>query len=279
MTISGAGLGLRRPMLDDFNDDVPSYLNFFEVAPENWIGVGGGLGKKFRALTERYSFITHGLSLSLGGTAALDIELVKRIGEFLKMHDIELYSEHLSASSDHGHLYDLMPIPFNRKMVKYIADRIQTVQDILGNKIAVENASYYLVLDDEMSELDFINEVVKEADCDLLLDVNNIYVNSVNHGYDAANFMQGLAADRVRYFHMAGHYYEKEDFIIDTHGAEVVDNVWLLLEKAYRLFGPKPTLLERDFNFMPIENPLAEVKHIDAMQRAFGLEKQLKRVG
>ncbi len=266
-------------MLDDFKHDVPSYLNFFEVAPENWIGVGGGLGKKFRALTERYSFITHGLSLSLGGTSALDIELVKRIGEFLNTHNIELYSEHLSASSDHGHLYDLMPIPFNRKMVKYVADRIKTVQDILGKKIAVENASYYLVLDDEMSELDFINEVVKEADCDMLLDINNIYVNSVNHGYDAVNFMQGVAANRVRYFHMAGHYYEKDDFIIDTHGAEVIDNVWLLLEKAYSLFGPKPTLLERDFNFMPIENPLAEVKRIDAMQQAFGLEKQLKRVG
>lgn len=275
----GAGLGLRRPMLDAFLENVPSYVNFFEVAPENWIGVGGRLGKKFRALTERQQFLAHGLSLSLGGTAPLDTDLVKRVGEFMQQHGISDYSEHLSACSDHGHLYDLMPIPFNADMVSYIAARIKTVQDILGRRIAVENSSYYLVLDNELTEAEFINAVVKEADCDLLLDINNIYVNSVNHKYDAQEFMRQMPADRIRYFHMAGHYYEKDDFIIDTHGAEVIDNVWTLLEQAYKQFGPVATLLERDFNFLPIENPLAEVQQIDSILQRFNRGGSLQRVG
>ncbi|HET8707520.1 MAG TPA: DUF692 domain-containing protein [Pseudomonadales bacterium] len=268
MAFSGAGLGLRRPMLDAFLQQVPAFVHFFEVAPENWIGVGGRLGKKFRALTEQHTFATHGLSLSLGGPDPLDIELVKRIGQFLSDHQIQDYSEHLSACSDQGHLYDLLPVPFNQEMVMHMAERIRTVQDILGRRIAVENSSYYLQLDTQLTEAEFINAVIQEADCDLLLDINNVYVNSVNHRYDALSFLKQMPAERVRYFHMAGHYYEAQDFIIDTHGAEVVDNVWGLLADAYALFGAKPTLLERDFNFLPIENPLAEVQRIESLMRA-----------
>jgi len=261
-------LGLRRPMLDALLEHTPSYLSFLEVAPENWIGVGGRFGKKFRALTERHPFIAHGLSLSLGGPSPLDKALIRQIRDFIETHQIISYSEHLSACSDGGHLYDLLPVPFNEAMVNYMADRIRQVQDMLGQRIAVENSSYYLSLDNELSEVQFIRAVCEQADCDLLLDINNLYVNSVNHGYDPEQFLQQVPLNRVRYFHVAGHYTVQENFIIDSHGASVIDPVWHLLGQAYQLLGAKPTLLERDFNFMPLTGPLQEVRHIDALMQS-----------
>ena len=247
-----------------------------EVAPENWIGVGGAYAKKFRAFTERFDFALHGLSLSIGGPSVLDEELVKSIAQLMREHDIKFYSEHLSYCSDDGHLYDLLPIPFTEEAVYYTAERIKRVQDILGQQIAMENASYYTPAPGgEMQEIDFIKAVLDEADCSLLLDVNNIYVNSINHDYDAVAFMQALPAERIAYGHIAGHYNEADDLIIDTHGADVVENVWQLLDKTFEHFGAFPMLLERDFNIPPIAELLSEVDRIKASQQKWSSSETL----
>ncbi len=264
--VRGAGLGLRRPLLDKLLDDPPRQVDFMEVAPENWLGVGGSLGRKFRRFTDQYPFVCHGLSLSLGGPAPLDDAFLKRLKSFFDDHNIRFYTEHLSYCSDDGHLYDLMPIPFSDDAVRYVADRIRRTQDILERPIGIENVSYYAAPGKEMDEIDFVNAVLDEADCSLLLDVNNIYVNSINHGYDAESFLKALPAKRVVYFHVAGHYVEAEDLRIDTHGSDVCDPVWQLLDTAYEHFGPVPTLLERDFNIPPLPDLLAEVELISRMQ-------------
>lgn len=264
--LNGAGLGLRRSLLDSLADSTTSDIQFMEVAPENWIGLGGRFEKRFRSYTERFPFVCHGLSLSIGSPAPLDLGLLSDIKKFMQKHNIETYTEHLSFCSDDSHLYDLVPIPFTEEAVKYTAQRIRHVQDFLGRKIAMENVSYYCAPQQEMREIDFINAVIEEADCDLLLDVNNIYVNSINHGYDAEEFLRAMPGDRTLYIHVAGHYNEAEDLKVDTHGAPVIDPVWDLLSKAYEIFGVKPTLLERDFNIPPAAELLAELEIIKKLQ-------------
>ncbi|MBA3581678.1 MAG: DUF692 domain-containing protein [Gammaproteobacteria bacterium] len=265
-SVTGAGLGLRRALTGPLSDPYPSQVNFMEVAPENWIRVGGRWGKELRKFTERYPFVCHGLSLSLGSPAPLDESLVLDIKEFLNTHQIRCYSEHLSYCSDDGHLYDLMPIPFTEAAVDHVAARIMRVQELLGQRIAIENVSYYAAPGQEMTEIDFINAVISRADCDLLLDLNNIYVNSINHHYDAHAFLKALPLQRIAYAHIAGHYVEAEDLRVDTHGADVIDPVWQLLETAYQLVGVFPTLLERDFNFPATQELLAEVDKIHQLQ-------------
>jgi uncharacterized protein (UPF0276 family) len=264
--VQGAGLGLRRPLLDQLMANPPDVIDFMEVAPENWIHVGGKLGKKFRWFTERYPFVIHGLSLSIGAPSPLNEQLVRDIRDFMAIHDIRLYSEHLSYCGDDGQLYDLMPIPFTEEAVRYVAERVRRVQDILGQRMALENVSYYAPLDSSMSEREFLLAVLDEADCDLMLDINNIVVNSINHRYDADEFLRAMPAERIRYFHLAGHYVEDEDLRIDTHGTPVDEQAWSLLGEAYKLFGPVPTLLERDFNFPPLEELLDEVRTIRKLQ-------------
>ena len=267
----GAGLGLRRAMIRSLADQPQpgpiNRVNFWEVAPENWIGVGGYYGKMFRELIEQFPFICHGLSLSIGGPSPLDEAFLQRLKRFMQEHQIHSYSEHLSYCSDDGHLYDLMPIPFTEEAVHYVAERIKHVQDILAQRIAIENVSYYAAPGQEMAEIDFLNAILDEADCDLLLDVNNIYVNSTNHRYDAEDFLQQLPTERIRYIHVAGHYNEAEDLIVDTHGADVIDPVWNLLEKTYQHFGVIPTLLERDFNIPPLTELVTEVDTIHRLQQ------------
>jgi len=268
-SVSGAGLGLRREMLDDVLNNAPEQVGFYEVAPENWMKLGGKIGKKFREITEKHPFTTHGLSLSLGGTTPIDTDFVKEIKAFLQRHQIKKYTEHLSYCSDHGHLYDLMPIPFTEAAASYVAKRIQQVQDILGQRIAIENVSYYAAPGQEMTEIEFLNKVLKEADCELLLDVNNIYVNSINHRYDPQDFLKQIPSKRIAYVHVAGHFNEAEDLLVDTHGTQVNDPVWQLLKQSYESFGYLPTLLERDFNIPPMEELLQEVNKIKDIQLPF----------
>ena len=264
--VSGAGLGLRRALLGPLSSLTPEEVDFMEVAPENWINVGGRFGAQFREFTERFPFVCHGLSLSIGSPSPLDFDLLANIKQFIKDHNIRYYTEHLSYCSDKGHLYDLMPIPFTQEAVAYVADRIRQVQDFLGQRIAMENVSYYAAPQQEMTEIDFVNAVIEQADCDLLLDVNNIYVNSINHRYDPFDFLDALPGERVGYVHIAGHYNEAEDLRVDTHGADVIDPVWQLLDHAYQKFGVMPTLLERDFNFPAVPELLSEVEQIKAAQ-------------
>jgi hypothetical protein len=231
--------------------------------------VGGALGRSFRALTEQQPFVAHGLSLSLGSPAPLDETFLRDLKAFLDVHRIRYYTEHLSYCSDEGHLYDLMPIPFTAEAVDYVAGRIRRVQDLLERRIAVENVSFYAAPGAEMSELEFLLAVLERADCGLLLDVNNIYVNSINHRYDAEAFLNALPRERIVYAHVAGHYVEAEDLRVDTHGADVCDPVWDLLDKAYLRFGVFPTLLERDFNIPPLEALLREVAVIEKLQKRY----------
>ncbi|MCC4308523.1 DUF692 domain-containing protein [Alcanivorax marinus] len=272
--VTGTGLGLRRALMGPLSQAPSPPVDFLEVAPENWIPMGGRLGREFRAFTERFPFVSHGLSLSLGGPEPLDFDLLGRIKTFLAEHRIRCYTEHLSYCGDHGHLYDLMPIPFTEEAVHHAAQRIRQVQDFLGQRIGIEHVSYYAAPpvreSAALSELEFVRAVLEEADCGLLLDVNNAYVNGINHGYDAADFIRGLPGERIFYVHVAGHFDEAEDLKVDTHGAEVIDPVWRLLEVAYQAFGVLPTLLERDFNFPPFDTLCDELRHIGALQHAHG---------
>ncbi|PUA30545.1 MAG: hypothetical protein B0W54_08695 [Cellvibrio sp. 79] len=265
--VTGAGLGLRRTLMKTLADVSPGQIQFMEVAPENWIHVGGRLAKQFRTYTERFPFVCHGLSLSIGSPAPLNTDLLHAIKNLMREHGIRYYSEHLSYCSDQGQLYDLLPIPFTAEAVDYVAERIARAQDILGQRIAIENSSYYFAPQQEMSESEFINAVIRKADCALLLDVNNIYVNSINHRYDPYEFLASLPGERTAYIHIAGHYNEADDLRVDTHGMAVIDPVWQLLEKAYELFGVKPTLLERDFNIPPLSELLAEINEIKIRQQ------------
>jgi uncharacterized protein (UPF0276 family) len=270
--VHGAGLGLRRSFLNRIIETPSKNIGFYEVAPENWITIGGKSGKQFRAMTERFDFVCHGLSLSIGSTDALDEKLLQDVKHFMAEHHIKCYSEHLSYCSKDGHLYDLMPVPFTSEAVSHVAARIKRVQDILEQKIAIENVSYYAAPGQEMEEIDFFNAVVEEADCNILLDINNLYVNSVNHNYNAEAFLKAIPAQRISYAHIAGHYVEAEDFLVDTHGADVIDSVWKLLGKAYELYGVFPTLLERDFDIPELDQLLKEVDTIRAIQNAWGTQ-------
>ena len=267
-SVYGTGLGLRRTFLKTITDDFPDEVDFLEVAPENWIDIGGRAGNHFRSLTEQIPFVCHGLSLNLGGAAPLDKEFLKNVKQFINTHHISTYSEHLSYCADEGHLYDLMPIPFTEEAIKYVSSRIRQAQEIVGKRIAIENVSYYAAPGQELNEIEFILSILKEADCDLLIDINNIYVNSINHNYDAEDFMRALPKERIAYAHIAGHYNEDKDLLVDTHGADVIDPVWKLLEKTYEYFDIFPTLLERDFNIPKFDKLLEEVGKIRSIQSA-----------
>jgi len=272
--VEGAGLGLRRALLGPLRSHGLEPLDFMEVAPENWMNVGGRFGAAFKEFTSQLPFVCHGLSLSIGGPSPLDETFLHRLRQFLDTHHIRSYSEHLSYCTDDGHLYDLMPIPFTSEAVLYVSGRIKRVQEILGRRIAIENVSYYAAPGSELSEIEFINAVLEESGCDLLLDVNNIYVNSINHGYNPIDFLHGLPGHRIAYGHIAGHFREDEDLLVDTHGAEVIPDVWDILEEAYKTFGVFPTLLERDFNLPPVEELMHEVRHISALQKKWRSENR-----
>ena len=266
--LSGAGLGFRRELIEPLKHSVPNVIDFFEVAPENWAGLGGRSAKDLRHFTERYPFVCHGLSLSLGGPAPLDTQLLHKTKAFMKAHGMQLFTEHLSWCSDESHLYDLLPIPCTQEAVMWTAKRIKQAQDILEMRIGIENASTYIAPPGaEMSEAEFVAAVVKEADCLLHLDVNNIYVNSKNFGFDALDYLNTLPLERTCYVHVAGHYVEPDGLLIDTHGAEVVDTVWHLLLAAYeRMGGDVPTCLERDFNLPSLNELTVEVMQIARLQ-------------
>ena len=270
LSLQGAGLGLRREFMPALETQVPACIDFFEIAPENWLDTDLPHAKRLRALSERYPFVCHGLSLSLGGLTPLDTDLLANIRRFMALHQITLYTEHLSWCSDHGMLYDLLPLPFTEQAIRHVVKRIRQTQDYLGQQIGIENASFYLQAPiNEMDEATFITTILEEADCLLHLDVNNVYVNSVNHRYDPYDFLRRLPKERMVYMHMAGHYQQAPDLLIDTHGEAVIDPVWDLLAFAYQQFGVLPTLLERDYHIPPLTELLPEVEKIAHLQRTY----------
>ena len=295
--LQGAGLGYRRDLADDFlNLSSNNAIQFMEVAPENWVKMGGAARYKFDQAAERYPLAVHGLSLSLGGQAPLDRELLKNTKALMTQYNSTFFSEHLSYCECEGHLYDLLPMPFTEEAVKHVAQRIRYVQDFLGLQISLVNTSYYLHSPTStMNEVEFLNAIAQEADCGIHLDVNNIYVNGVNHGLlDPYVFLDQVDVKRVNYIHIAGHdeehsaaqvmedlegesfnkikgaYRHLPELLIDTHGEAVKGTVWDLLEYAYqRLPAIPPTLLERDFNFPPFAELYAEVEHIAQLQQKY----------
>lgn len=296
MMLVGSGLGYRRDLANGFLQlPTQSAVQFIEIAPENWVKMGGSARYQFDQVAERFPVAVHGLSLSLGGQAPLDKELLKSIKILMKQYGSTFFSEHLSYCECEGHLYDLLPMPFTDEAVLHTAQRIREVQDYLGLKIALENTSYYLHSPTStMNEVEFLNAIAQEADCDIHLDVNNIYVNGVNHGLlDPYQFIDQVDHKRVSYIHIAGHNEEQEvlpevntgeeafnkvqgelrhlpQLLIDTHGEKVKGSVWDLLAYTYqRLPHIPPTLLERDFNFPPFMELYAEVEHIAWLQRQY----------
>lgn len=263
------GLGYRKDFAEEFVNSESLRPAFIEVAPENWIGVGGYWKKQFQQALEQYPLFTHGLSLSIGSPDELDFNFLSQLKTFFKENNAVVYSEHLSFSKcDNAHLYDLLPIPFTMDAVKHVAERIRTVQNFLERKIAIEIVSYYTPLSVEMTELEFITSVINEADCDLLLDVNNIYVNSFNHQYNPNEFIAELPLDKVNYIHMAGHEKVADDLIIDTHGQVIIDPVYDLFEYTMKLLNRDvPVLLERDFNIPEMSELSLEIDQLKRIKQ------------
>ena len=277
--LQGAGLGYKRSMAEDFRHRLPDIdgINFIEAAPENWLRMGGAARRDFDSVAERFPLACHGLSLSLGGRDPLRIDFLKQIKDFIRRYRIGFFSEHLSYCDHNGFVYDLLPLPFTWETVCHTAARIRTVQDVLEMRIAIENTSYYAHSPlAEMSEVEFLNAVAREADCDIHLDVNNIYVNAVNHGLLAPrDYIAQVDAGRVTYMHMAGHDREAADLLIDTHGQPVCDDVWdLFADVCRRLPRSVPTLLERDNNLPPFAELEAEVARIAAIQQQTERERR-----
>lgn len=260
------GIGYRKDFSDAFLESSILKPDFIEVAPENWMEIGGFWKQQLKKAVERYPLFCHGLSLSVGSPEGIDIGFVKKVKQFLEDFQVSVYSEHLTFSKvDNAHLYDLLPIPFTQDAINRVVENIKQVQDLLGRRLILENGSYYTVLKAEMSEEDFINEIVKRSDCELLLDVNNVYVNAFNHRYNAKNFITKMPLDRVKYIHMAGHLKVNENLIIDTHGSKIIDPVYELFEFTMRkLKRDIPVLLERDFNIPELSILQAE---IDALRK------------
>lgn len=254
------GVGFRRDLADSLIESTHKYPQFLEFAPENWMGIGGFWRRKLKEANERYPFVTHGLSLSIGGPDELDLDFLARLKAFLKEYSVSIYSEHLSyAKCDNAHLHDLLPIPFREDAIDHVVERIKKVQDYLGMQLTLENVSYYTPVAPEMDEATFIREVINRSGCGMLLDVNNVYVNAFNHKYDAKEFISQLPLDKVIYIHMAGHEQRSNDLIIDTHGAPIIDPVYELFEYTVAKLQPVPILLERDFNipaYTEVENEL-----------------------
>jgi uncharacterized protein (UPF0276 family) len=262
------GIGFRKDFAEEFISTNTLKPSFIEVAPENWLEVGGYWGEIFKKVTEKYPLFTHGLSLSIGSPDPLDMEFLKKVKKFLNEYNAKIYSEHISYSKcNNAHLYDLLPMPFTSDAIKHIAERIRIVQDFIERPIAMEIVSYYTTVAPEMTEIEFINGILEESGCSLLLDVNNIYVNGFNHEYNPYKFIDQLRLDKVAYIHMAGHEKVSNDLIIDTHGQPIIDPVYNLFEYTLnKIEYDVPVLLERDFNIPELEELRAEMNMLRSIK-------------
>jgi len=267
--VQGVGIGLRFAMARrTLQADVPE-IRWLEIHPENYVGRGGRFRHVLEAATERFPLVTHGLTGGFGGVEPLDEAYVGALKAFLHALHVPWHSEHLCFSSADGvMLHDLMPLPFTHEAARAAAARVRELSDRLELPVALENVSYYAEAGPgELGELDFVLEVLERADAKLLLDVNNVFVNSRNHGFDPRAFIDRLPAQRVVQLHVAGHFVRPDRLIIDTHGEAVCDEVYDLLDYTLRRVGPVPVLLERDQNFPPFEQLVAEVQRIDRIYR------------
>ncbi len=281
--VNGVGLGLRWDFVDELLEAKPQ-LDFVEISPENYMGRGGYYDEALDRTKDVWPIVTHGLTMSVGGVDPLRADYLKGLAAFLERVDSPWHSDHLCFSTYGGvALHDLLPIPFKKEEVGRIADRIKRVQDAIGRPFAIENVSSYLHPGKrEMGEAEFLARVCEAADCGLMLDVNNAYVNASNFGFDVDEWMRTAPLERVVQMHVAGHDWfsdqtwsagaiprderEREGkLIVDTHGSDCCDDVLALLERTLARTGPVPVLLERDQAIPPLAELLAEVAKIKAI--------------
>jgi len=265
--VHGVGIGLRQAIAESvFTADLPE-LRFVEIHPENFVRRGGRFRDMLERAQARWPVLTHGLTLGLGAVEPAPSGYLSDLKRFLSEVKAPWHSEHLCFSSADGvMLHDLLPLPFCRDAVEVAVARVCELQDALGLPVAIENVSYYAHPGAaEMDECQFLLEVLERSDAKLLLDVNNVFVNSRNHGFDAERFLARLPAERVVQIHVAGHMQRADDLLIDTHGAPVRDEVYELLANVLRRVGPVPVLLERDQNFPPWSELREEIARLHAL--------------
>lgn len=259
--LRGCGLGLRREFLDSVLDS-SNKVDFFEVTPENWITTPTKHLRTFEKVLERYPVVAHGVSLSIGSDFSLDTHFLKKIKEFLDRYEIKTYSEHLSfASLDNRQSYELLPLPMTHSMMERLCERIDFVQNYLQRELVLENATYYYTPESQMGELEFFNGVFQKSGAKMLLDINNVFVNSFNHQFDPYRYIDGIDLKNVSYYHMAGHFEHSETLWIDSHGMPIKDEVIDLMTYTLRRFKA-PVLLERDNNIPMYDEIFDEYKKL-----------------
>ncbi|MFZ3283108.1 DUF692 domain-containing protein [Pseudomonas sp.] len=256
----GYGLGLRSTYYQQILEQSPD-VDWFEVVSENFMVPGGKALYYLDAIAERYPLVMHGVSLSIGGPHALDPDYLKQLKQLAERIKPAWISDHLCWSRGNAHqLHDLLPLPYTEESLEYIAGRVAQVQDVLQRPLVLENVSSYVrAAADDFTEWEFLGALSQATGCELLLDVNNVYVSSRNHGFDPWTFIQSLPTDKVRQLHLAGHS-DYGDYVIDTHDHPVSDPVWALYQRTLEHFGPVATLLERDDHFPPFEELLDELR-------------------
>jgi len=263
--LRGCGIGLRREHYGAVLSERPE-VPWFEVISENFMVAGGRPRHVLERVRADYPVALHGVSLSIGSAEPVNRDYLARLKSLVEWVEPVIVSDHLcwtGLGGDNSH--DLLPLPFTAEAVRNTASKVRQVQDALGRPILLENISSYVEYrDSEMTEWEFVAAVAEEADCFLLLDVNNVYVNARNHGFDPGPYLDGLPAGRVRQFHLAGHE-DHQDFVIDTHDSPIGDPVWELFRRAVERFGAQPALIERDANVPPLDQLLAEARRAQAV--------------
>ncbi|WP_172199700.1 DUF692 domain-containing protein [Niveibacterium sp. COAC-50] len=263
--LHGFGLGLRVEHYRDFLETRPA-VDWLEVISENYMVPGGKPLHYLDAIRRDYPMVMHGVSLSIGSTDPLDRDYLAALKALASRVDPAWISDHLCWTGvDHQNLHDLLPMPYTEAALRHLTERIDQVQDYLGRQILLENVSSYIAFaNDEVAEWDFLAELAQRADCLLLLDVNNVYVSSVNHGFDPRRFIDRLPGDRVRQIHLAGHE-DHGDYLIDTHDHPICNAVWDLYAYAVERLGQVPTMIERDDNIPALPELLAELDQARAI--------------
>jgi len=273
-SLSGFGLGLRSEHYAAFAEPQPG-IDWLEVISENYLVPGGKPLHHLDRIRRDHPMVMHGVSMSIGSTDPLDLAYLRDLKALADRIEPAWISDHLCWTGvDHHNLHDLLPLPYTEAALRHVVERVQQVQELLGRRLLLENVSSYVSFaGDEMSEWEFIAELAQRADCELLLDVNNVYVSSVNHGFDARAFIDAMPRERVRQIHLAGHE-DHGHYLVDTHDHPVCEAVWQLYGYTVQRLGAVPTMIERDDHIPPLAELLAELDQARAVQaRALGLRE------
>lgn len=271
----GFGFGLRTDHYQTIIDQQPSDIDWFEIISENYMVEGGKPLYFLDKIRQDYPMVMHGVSMSIGSTDPLNMDYLKQLKALVERVQPEWFSDHLCWTGvDHKNMHDLLPLPYTEESVRHIADRISQVQDYMGRQMLIENLSSYITYThDAMCEWEFLSAICERADCNILLDVNNIYVSSFNHHFDPMDYLRGVPADRVWQHHLAGHQ-NQGNLIIDTHDEPIIDPVWELYAKTAELFGPVSTMIERDANIPPLSEVIDELNQARAIAAPFYRENR-----